>query len=279
MATIAYMRNRSIGDSFIGVVDETIDPSASSTVRTYASVSTSEPQMVKDGSTFISWNTERDGSGTSYQGGETVSGTVHLYAIWTAVNKPYIANGDQLLGIADAIRSKTGGSEGLSFPDGFVNSVGGIVTLAQGTADATATASDIRYMKSAYVNGQKVNGLGIMYDEIKKTRVTETVSTTVQSPVTINAGQTVTLSEVGTYTFTGGMLRKSSNNEPFYSEGSKTTSPSYDHTLFTLTPIVTWTSNTTANVSWRVRNKSSSKQTFAKNPITISLEVSCDYPI
>lgn len=181
MATIAYMRNRSIGDSFIGVVEETVDPSASGTVSTYASVSTSEPLMVKDGSTFISWNTARDGSGTSYQGGETVSGTVNLYAIWTANGKTYTAGEDQLLGIADAIRGKIP-SKNLMPPgsDGARIEEDGLYTISVDvTWDGSASyAFDFEYTKdgesSAMWRGWSemsfpVHGAGVTTREIVDT--------------------------------------------------------------------------------------------------------------
>ena len=43
----------------------------------------------------------------------------------------YAANAADLTAVADAIRAKTGTSEGLSFPDGFVAAIAGISTGAQ----------------------------------------------------------------------------------------------------------------------------------------------------
>lgn len=68
----------------------------------------------------------------------------------------YSVTGEQLTGIADAIRAKTGGTAQLAFPDDFTSEIG---TLTD-TSDANATAEYIHINKTAYVNGEKLTGTG-----------------------------------------------------------------------------------------------------------------------
>lgn len=66
----------------------------------------------------------------------------------------YIVTGEDLTGIADAIRAKTGESSQITFPTGFVTEIGNLTD----TRDATAYANKIRKGYTAYVNGVKLTG-------------------------------------------------------------------------------------------------------------------------
>ena len=59
--------------------------------------------------------------------------------------------------IANAIRAKTGSTDSI-VADGFPDAVGSIVTLKEGSSDATATAAQILSGYTAYANGLKVIG-------------------------------------------------------------------------------------------------------------------------
>ena len=58
----------------------------------------------------------------------------------------YTVNAADLTAVADAIRAKTGTSEGLSFPDGFAAAIAGISTGAQ-VASGSVTTTRKSYMK------------------------------------------------------------------------------------------------------------------------------------
>ena len=69
----------------------------------------------------------------------------------------YLIKEETLTNIANMIRSKTGTIEKIN-PDDMDDNIENIVTLAAGTADATAVTADLLTGKTAYVNGNKITG-------------------------------------------------------------------------------------------------------------------------
>ena len=112
----------------------------SDTYRDYSSGNASFPTLdtfgwSREGYNFLYWNTASDGSGTTYYADapipESVRGTGWpFYAIWEAVapiTEYYKVSSADLTSVADAIRAKSGTSEPLVYPDGFVSAIENIV--------------------------------------------------------------------------------------------------------------------------------------------------------
>jgi hypothetical protein len=77
--TVTFAENDNIADSVYATQTE----NAPSALSTFASLN---PQFSDAGATFFDWNTQPDGSGTSYSNGEAFDfgSSVVLYAIWSS---------------------------------------------------------------------------------------------------------------------------------------------------------------------------------------------------
>jgi hypothetical protein len=86
-----------------------------------------------------------------------------------------IAERDDIVAIADAVRGKTGGVGSLTFGE-MINAIKSISSSGGiDTSDATATSEDIMNGKTAYVDGEKVTGTFTIDAEIEQqnTKISE----------------------------------------------------------------------------------------------------------
>ncbi len=117
--TVSYSANGGTG----GIKDSSLKKSSTYTVRTDSSA-----EVANDGYTFIGWNTQADGSGTSYLADETfaISGNVTLYAQWEVdttiadVDTPTTEWGESLLNTEEHIAYLTGYADGTVRPDNAI---------------------------------------------------------------------------------------------------------------------------------------------------------------
>lgn len=93
---------------------------------------------------FKEWNVNQDGSGLSFQPGDTISGGSpgfenDKYAIWEPIPVPYLVMESDLTAVADAIRDAGGTQAALEWPDEFVDA---IADLGGGGTLYTLSVSD-----------------------------------------------------------------------------------------------------------------------------------------
>lgn len=111
----------------------------------------------------------------------------------------YTVNAADLTAVADAIRAKTGTSEGLSFPDGFAAAIAGISTGAQvasGTVVLPGSATSFTItpgfeVKKLCIGTSDTDGSGLYVngtiDTTKETGIKEVSSTAVKTTITFTS--------------------------------------------------------------------------------------------
>lgn len=142
------------------------------------------------GKQFIEWNTARDGSGTSYSVGDTIPRSpTSYYSIWGDVSIDYLTNSNELKSVANAIRTKGGTSESLTYPSGFVSAIQAIST-GTNISDTTATASDVRTGKYFYTSSG-IKTQGSIQDQSAQTITPTTSDQTIASGKYLTGAQTI----------------------------------------------------------------------------------------
>jgi hypothetical protein len=117
---------------------------------------------------FKEWNTARDGTGLSFQPGDTApSNDSNKYAIWEPIPVPYLVMESDLTAVADAIREKGGTSAALEWPDEFVDAIdaisgGGSMHSVNGLANPSPTVFNYDTMAWTYNSRQFAEGTPVI---------------------------------------------------------------------------------------------------------------------